>query len=158
MTIDKRKLRDAMGSFATGVCVVTTVSKPGVPMGMTINSFSSVSLEPPLVLWSIQYTSDCFDVFNLAERFAINILSNHQQAHSNQYSKKGEHELEAAHYRHGRTGSPLLRDALANFECRVWARYPGGDHLIIVGEVLEVTTRPTGQPLLFHKGKYAQIH
>ncbi len=158
MTIDKRKLRDAMGSFATGVCVVTAVSRPGVPTGMTINSFSSVSLEPPLVLWSIQYTSDCFDVFNSAEKFAINILSSHQEAHSNRYSRKDGHELDVAHYRHGRTGSPLLRDALASFECRVWARYPGGDHLIIVGEVLEVTTRPTGHPLLFHKGKYAHIH
>lgn len=158
MTIDKRKLRDAMGSFATGVCVVTAISEQGEPVGMTINSFSSVSLEPPLVLWSIQYTSDCFDIFNAAEKFAINVLSIDQQAHSNQYSKKGQHVLDAAHYCLGRTGSPLLRDALVSFECCMWARYPGGDHLIFVGEVLELTTRPTGRPLLFHKGKYTQIH
>lgn len=158
MTIDKRKLRDAMGSFATGVCVVSAVSEAGVPVGMTINSFSSVSLEPPLVLWSIQYTSDCFDVFNAADKFAINILSVEQQSHSNQYSRKGEHGLDASHYCVGRTGVPLLRNALVSFECRVWARYPGGDHLILVGEVLELTTRPTGRPLLFHKGRYAQIH
>lgn len=158
MTIDKRKLRDAMGSFATGICVVTALSEQGVPMGMTINSFSSVSLEPPLVLWSIQYTSDCFDVFNATDKFAINILSVEQQALSDKYSRKGEHGLVPSHYSLGNTGSPLLRDALANFECRVWARYPGGDHLIVVGEVLGVMARPTGRPLLFHRGRYAQIH
>ncbi len=158
MTIDKRKLRDAMGSFATGVCVVTVAPERSAPIGMTINSFSSVSLEPPLVLWSIQYTSECFGAFNVADKFAINILSAEQQEHSNKYARKGEHELDAQHYCVGRTGNPLLRDALACFECRVWARYPGGDHLILVGEVLELTTRPTGRPLLFHKGRYAKIH
>lgn len=158
MTIDKRKFRDSLGSFATGVCVVTVAPTQGAPMGMTINSFSSVSLEPPLVLWSIQNNSECFDLFNTAEKFAINVLSTEQQEQSNLYSKKGEHALIAAHYSLGRTGNPILRDALASFECRVWARYPGGDHLIIVGEVLALTTRPTGRPLLFHKGRYAQIH
>lgn len=156
MTIDKRKLRDAFGSFATGVCVVTTMPLRGEPIGMTINSFSSVSLEPPLVLWSIQNNSECFDVFDDTEKFAINILSSAQQAHSASYARKGEHVLNAADYRLGRTGSPILRDALTSFECRVWARYPGGDHLIIVGEVLEFTTRPTGRPLLFYKGGYAE--
>ncbi len=156
MTIDKRKLRDAMGSFATGVCVVTTAD--GVaPLGMTINSFSSVSLEPPLVLWSIQYTSDCFDAFNNAQKFAINILSEEQQQHSAIYSRRSEHQLDAAHYSLGRTGAPVLRDSLATFECRTWARYPGGDHLILVGEVLALTTRPSGRALLFHRGQYAQI-
>jgi flavin reductase (DIM6/NTAB) family NADH-FMN oxidoreductase RutF len=158
MTIDKRKLRDAFGGFATGVCIVTVAPAYGVPIGMTINSFSSVSLEPPLVLWSIQYTSECFDIFNAADKFAINVLSAEQETHSNFYSKKGQHALFTEHYRPGRTGSPVFRDALANFECRVWARYAGGDHLIIVGEVLEVTTRPSGRPLLFYKGKYGHIH
>ena len=155
--MDKRKFRDALGSFATGVCVVTVVPAQGAPIGMTVNSFASVSLEPPLVLWSIQYTSECFEVFNAAERFAINVLSTEQEGHSNVYSKRGEHTLDAGHFTLGRTGSPILRESLTCFECRMWARYAGGDHLIIVGEVLDFTTRPTGQPLLFHKGRYAHI-
>lgn len=158
MTIDKRKLRDAMGSFATGVCVATVTLDRNTAIGMTINSFSSVSLEPPLILWSIQYTSECFDAFNASDKFAINILATEHEAHSNVYSRKGSHALDASHYSLGRTGSPVLRGSLATFECRVWARYPGGDHLILVGEVLDLTTRPHGRPLLFHKGKYARMH
>lgn len=156
--IDKKKFRDALGNFATGVCVVTVAPEQGRPIGMTINSFSSVSLEPPLVLWSIQNNSECFDIFNAADKFALNVLSTEQEGHSGFYAKKGEHTLDASHYCLGRTGSPVFRNALASFECRVWARYPGGDHQIIVGEVLEFSTHPSGRPLLFYKGKYAQIH
>lgn len=158
MPLDNKKFREALGSFATGVCIVTIAPEQGVPIGMTINSFSSVSLEPPLVLWSIQNNSECFDTFNAVNKFAINILPLEHQGHSNLYARRGEHALEVSHYRLGCTGSPLLRDALTTFECRVWARYPGGDHQIIVGEVLEFATRPTGKPLLFYKGKYAQLH
>ncbi len=158
MTIDTKKFRDALGHFATGICVATVASEREAPIGMTINSFSSVSLEPPLVLWSIQYNSECFASFEAVDKFALNVLSSEQEALSKAYSKKGEHELASAHYHLGRTGSPLIRDAMACFECRVWARYPGGDHLIIVGEVLEFTTRATRKPLLFYKGKYAQLH
>lgn len=155
--IDTRKFRDALGHFATGVCLATATPARSAPVGMTINSFASVSLEPPLVLWSIQYTSECFDIFNGAEKFALNILALEQQELSASYARKGEHALLASHYSLGRTGSPIIRNALACFECRTWARYAGGDHLIIVGEVLELTTR-AGRPLLFHKGKYAQMH
>lgn len=157
MTIDTRKFRDALGNFATGICVVTVAREQDAPIGMTINSFSSVSLEPPLVLWSIQYTSECFEIFNAAERFAINILSSDQQEYSTIYSKKGEHALVPSHYCLGRTGSPIIRNALTSFECRTWARYAGGDHLIIIGEVLDLTAHSTERPLLFYRGKYAQI-
>lgn len=155
--LDTRKFRDALGHFATGVCVATVAPAHGAPIGMTINSFSAVSLEPPLILWSIQYTSECFEAFDAADKFAINILAIEQETHSTLYSKKGGHTLIASDYFIGRTGSPVLRDALTNFECRVWARYPGGDHLIVVGEVMEFAIRPSGRPLLFHKGRYAQI-
>lgn len=157
MTLDKRKFRDALGSFATGVCVVTVAPERGAPIGMTINSFSSVSLEPALVLWSIQYNSECFAYFQAAEKFALNVLSSEQQELSGTYARKGEHALQAGHYSLGRSGSPLLRNALTSFECRTWARYPGGDHLIVVGEVIEFTSRPTGRPLLFYKGKYGEL-
>jgi flavin reductase (DIM6/NTAB) family NADH-FMN oxidoreductase RutF len=149
--------RDALGNFATGVCVITAAAEQGAPIGMTVNSFASVSLEPPLVLWSIQKNSECFDLFNTVDQFAINILSAEQEEHSRRYSKKGQHELSASHYFLGQSGNPILIKALTNLECCVWARYPGGDHLIIVGEVLAFSIRPTGHPLLFSKGKYAQL-
>lgn len=157
MMMDQRAFRDALGSFATGVCIVTAVPAEGAPIGMTINSFSSVSLEPPLVLWSIQNVSECFDVFGTTDRFAINVLSGEQEGVSNRYAKKGDHELAEEHYSAGRTGSPLLEGALTSFECKVWARYPGGDHMIIIGEVVDVHAGQPGRPLLFHQGKYAAI-
>lgn len=157
MTIDARKFRNALGNFATGICVVTTARCDALPIGMTINSFASVSLEPPLVLWSIQNSSDCLRAFTESDRFAINVLASDQENLSQQYAMRGGHELTPAHYSLGRTGSPVLKGALNTFECKVWARYPGGDHQIIVGEVLELKSRPTGRPLVFHQGKYARL-
>ncbi len=156
--IDQRVFRDALGTFATGVCVVTAVPDEGAPIGMTINSFSSVSLEPPLVLWSIQNDSECFDAFNGIDRFAISVLSGDQEAYSNLYATKGDHALSDGHYHMAGKGTAVISDALAAFECRVWARYPGGDHTIIVGEVLAVNPgQGAGAPLLFHQGRYARI-
>lgn len=155
--MDKRAFRDALGNFATGVCVVTVAPEQGAAIGMTINSFSSVSLDPPLVLWSIQNSSECFDTFSAVDTFAINILSSDQEDFSTRYAMKGDHDLCASHFSPGRTGTPLIKGALTSFECRVWARYPGGDHQIIVGEVLEVNSGQEGSPLLFHQGKYAQV-
>lgn len=156
-TIDSRELRNALGNFATGVCIVTAALEVSPPIGMTINSFSSLSLEPPLISWSIQHNSECFEIFNAADKFAINILAATQQDLSREYSRKGRHELKAEHFCRGSSGAPLLRDALTTFECRLWARYPGGDHLILVGEVLEFVARPTGRALGFYRGTYTEI-
>lgn len=155
--VDIKQFRNALGNFATGVCVVTVVTEAGASIGMTINSFASISLEPPLVSWSIQHNSECFDHFNNANNFAINILAIDQQELSREYSRKGQHELKADHFYQGLTGLPLLRGALTTFECRLWARYPGGDHLILVGEVLEFAARPAGRALGFYKGMYTEI-
>lgn len=157
MSLDSKEFRNALGGFATGICVITAAPENEAPFGMTINSFSSVSLDPPLILWSLQNNSECFNAFDSTDRFAVNILSTEQQDLSNRYAKKGDHALADEHFRIGKTGSPVLRGALTTFECKVWARYPGGDHVILVGEVLEMSTRPTGKPLLFHKGKYGEI-
>ncbi|MFT3929698.1 MAG: flavin reductase family protein [Spongiibacteraceae bacterium] len=155
--IDIQQFRNALGNFATGVCIVTVAPEAGVPIGMTINSFSSVSLEPPLVMWSIQCNSECFAVFESAERFAINVLSAEQQDLSREYSRKGQHQLKAEHFYCGRSGAPLLHNALTVFECRSWARYPGGDHLILVGEVLQFSAQPAAPALGFFKGAYTEI-
>jgi flavin reductase (DIM6/NTAB) family NADH-FMN oxidoreductase RutF len=158
MSLDGRELRDALGRFATGVCVITTVSDEQKAVGMTANSFSSVSLDPPLVLWSLQNNSDVYNIFAAPRHFAVNILSSEQQAYSNQYAKKGQHDLDPAHYRLGKYGAPIIRGALATFECELHATHEGGDHLIIVGRVMDMHQRPTGEPLLFYCGRYHELH
>ena len=145
MNIDGRELRNALGRFATGVCVITTVDKEGNALGMTANSFSSVSLDPPLVLWNLQNGSEVYDAFARQRRFAINVLSEQQVDLSNQYARKGDHQLDPAHFRQGRNGAPIIRDALVSFECELHATHEGGDHLIIVGRVLDVCGRPGGE-------------
>jgi flavin reductase (DIM6/NTAB) family NADH-FMN oxidoreductase RutF len=158
MSLDGRELRDALGRFATGVCIITTVSREQKAVGMTANSFSSVSLDPPLVLWSLQNNSDVYSIFAAPRHFAVNILSSEQQAYSNQYAKKGQHDLDPAHYRLGKYGAPIIRGALATFECELHATHEGGDHLIIVGRVTDMHHRPTGEPLLFYCGRYHELH
>jgi len=158
MTIDARELRNTLGRFATGVCVITTVGADGTPLGLTANSFASVSLEPPLVLWSLQNNSDVYASFSRPRSFAINVLALEHLELSNQYAKKGDHRLAPGHFRWGRHGAPLIRDALASFECELYATHEGGDHLIIVGRVRDVTCRPTGRPLLFYAGGYRELH
>lgn len=157
MSLDPREFRNALGQFPTGVCVITAHPEGYQPFGMTVNSFASVSLDPPLVLWSLQNNSECFEAFAKADKFAVNILASDQQELSNLYAKKGDHNLQPGHFRIGKTGNPVLRGALTTFETRIWARYPGGDHIILVGEVLEMEQRPTGAPLLFHAGRYGEV-
>ncbi len=157
MNIDARDLRDALGRFATGVCIITTIESQK-PIGMTVNSFASVSLDPPLVLWSLQNNSDVYEAFATPKHFAINILSKEQQGHANLYARKGDHLLETSHYRVGKYGSPILRGALTTLECELEISYEGGDHQIIIGRVRDMHTRPTGEPLLFFSGGYRELH
>ena len=155
--IEPREFRNAVGKFATGVCVMTAAVNGFEPIGMTVNSFTSLSLDPALVLWSIQNNSSCCPAFDACDRFAVNILASDQQDISNVYASKGAHHLAAEHYETGQTGAPVLHGVLAAFECGLWARYPGGDHTIIVGEVLKLHARDDGAPLLFHAGKYGEL-
>jgi|TARA_R110002072_G_scaffold25932_3_gene86301 flavin reductase (DIM6/NTAB) family NADH-FMN oxidoreductase RutF len=157
MSFDARELRNALGRFATGVCVITTVSDAQQAVGMTANSFSSVSLDPPLLLWCLQNNSDVYDIFARPRYFAVNILSSEQQAHSNQYAKKGQHELDATHFQLGKYGSPVIRNALVTFECELEVAHEGGDHLVILGRVREMHQRSTGEPLLFYSGGYREV-
>ncbi|WP_232334806.1 flavin reductase family protein [Pseudohalioglobus lutimaris] len=155
--MDGRELRNALGRFATGVCVISTIDKQGKAVGMTANSFSSVSLDPPLVLWSLQNNSEIYDTFATARRFAINVLASEQVELSNDYARKGDHQLSPGHYCLGRHGSPVIRNALVTFECQLESTHQGGDHLIIIGRVLGMLSRPTGKPLLFHAGAYCEL-
>ncbi|MCR8924277.1 flavin reductase family protein [Dasania sp. GY-MA-18] len=157
MSFDPLVFRKALGKFPTGVCVVAAEPEGEAPFGMTINSFSSVSLDPPLVLWSIQNNSECFPLFEKAATFSINILADDQQDISNTYAKKGSHELAAEHFHMGAANMPVINGAIASFECKVWARYPGGDHVILVGEVVEMEEGELKKPILFHDGAYGNI-
>ena len=159
MSIDKIQLRNAFCCFGTGVCVVTTSEEElwGRPLGMTINSFSSVSLDPPLLLWSIQNDSEVFEIFSQNNHFVINVLSASQQLHSSQYAKKGDHELFPEHYHYSSLGCPIVQDALVSFECEQESLTRAGDHHIILGRIIRVHSSPEEPPLLFYKGQYHSL-
>lgn len=151
-----RALRDALGAWATGVAVATTLDTAGAPVGMTINSLASVSLDPPLLLWSARHGVPPFDAFEAAGQFVVHVLAADQQALSDRFAQVGADKFAGLRWRSGHGGLPLLEGCLARFQCRVVHRYPGGDHLILVGQVLEFD-RGEGAPLLFHGGGYQRL-
>jgi len=157
MSFTTREFRDALGTFATGVCVISANPEGWEPFGMTVNSFASVSLDPPLVLWSLQNDSDMYEAFEKTERYCVNILRSDQQDMSNQYAKKGDHLLSSDHFEIGDSGAPVMPETLVSMECELEARHPGGDHIILVGRVLELTQRNNGEPLLFCSGAYREL-
>ncbi|MDA0651260.1 MAG: flavin reductase family protein [Proteobacteria bacterium] len=156
MTMDTGDFRQALGQFATGVCLVTVDDSELGPLATTVNSFSSVSLDPPLVLWSIQNSSDHLAVYTECPHFGISVLSSEQGALSGQYAQRGGHGAQAEHFTTGPQGEPKLIDALAHFTCAVYAVHPGGDHQIIVGEVLQFESREAA-PLIFYSGGYRAL-
>ncbi|MFD1341628.1 flavin reductase family protein [Litorisediminicola beolgyonensis] len=148
---DDRPLRAALGRFATGVTVVTCQTEDG-PLGITANSFASVSLDPPLVLWSPAKGSARFPFFAAADRYAIHVLGAEQAELCRAFARNGDSFGRFA-WRESAGGVPLLENCLARFECDKVAEHEGGDHVIVVGRVTRVTTRP-GAPLLFFGGAY----
>ncbi|MGA0336773.1 MAG: flavin reductase family protein [Luminiphilus sp.] len=156
MTMDIGDFRQALGRFATGVCLVTVDDPELGPLATTVNSFSSVSLDPPLVLWSIQNSSDHLAVYTQCQHFGISVLSSEQGALSGQYAQRGGHSVQADHFTTGPQGEPKLIDALAHFTCAAYAVHPGGDHQIIVGEVLQFESR-NAAPLIFYNGGYRAL-
>ncbi|MCG8316922.1 MAG: flavin reductase family protein [Pseudomonadales bacterium] len=156
MSHDPKAFRNALGQFATGVTVVTTKDQDGNKIGMTANSFSSVSLDPMLVLWSIAKTCKVFDQFNDAEHFAIHILKADQKEVSNQFASSCDDRFSGIATNEGMTGVPVLDDYCALFECQLESRYEGGDHIILVGRVVNFENRGDS-PLIFHAGRYADL-
>jgi flavin reductase (DIM6/NTAB) family NADH-FMN oxidoreductase RutF len=150
---DTRELRQVLGAFVTGVTVITTVDKAGRPYGLTANSFSSVSLNPPLILWSQSLTAPSYPVFRDAERFAISILAEHQADISQKFSRAGADKFEGVAIEKGIGGIPLIRGAAAHLECRCVTSYPGGDHAVFLGEV-ERIAQSSAKPLAFGRGRY----
>ncbi len=154
--LDTRSLRDALGEFATGVAVVTARAADGQPVGVTINSFASVSLEPPLVLWSLGLASPSLAVFEACSHYAVNILAADQVELSQRFSQSQDDRFAGIAMKVGASGTPLLPGCCAWFECRNELRYPGGDHIILVGQV-ENFSRQEKPPLIFHGGQYRTL-
>ncbi|MEE1916315.1 flavin reductase family protein [Pseudomonas asiatica] len=156
VVIDSRQFRNALGAFATGVTIVTTQDAEGRDVGLTASSFNSVSLEPPMVLWSLTKTSGSLPAFMEGEYFAVHVLAADQQAMSDRFSKRGIDKFEGLALERGTGGIPLLGDCSARFQCRTSYRYEGGDHIIFVGEVIAFD-HWAHPPLAFHGGKYAKV-
>ena len=155
---DPRTLRDALGCFATGVTVVTAQPASGQPAGLTINSFTSVSLDPPLLLVCIHKDAASANALVTASHFAVNVLQNEQQPASIRFSTRDEDRFGATPWSCGELGAPILKDSLSVFECERFAVYDGGDHHVLVGEVVKASFDESLDPLLFFRGRYRRLH
>jgi len=153
-TFDAAEFRRALGSFATGVTIITTRDADGNNIGLTANSFNSVSLNPPLVLWSLAESSNSLAAFRQAAHWAVHVLAADQEPLSTRFAKRGVDKFAGLDCELGVDGVPLLRGCTARFECRTAFQYEGGDHVIFVGQVLNFT-RADSAPLVFHSGRYA---
>ena len=153
-SVEPSDFRNALGCFATGVTVITAVGPRGELIGITINSFNSVSLDPPLVLFSLNRRAYSMRAFLSTQAFAVNILRAGQEDISKRFARTREDKWSGVAHELWDGGCPILTDALASFECETRHTYHGGDHVIFVGEVLRLRHDPEGQPLLFHGGKY----
>lgn len=151
--LDSRALRTALGQFATGITVVTTSATDGSFVGLTVNSFSALSLEPALILWSLRCSSPSLPVFEKAERFVVNVLAEAQVEVSRRFSSPLADKFEGVAHAENAWGQPLLHGAAAWFECRLVSRQIAGDHCLFIAEV-ERFTLSEAAPLLFHAGGY----
>jgi flavin reductase (DIM6/NTAB) family NADH-FMN oxidoreductase RutF len=157
LTFDTRAFRNALGCFPTGVAVVTAQSDGPHPKGITVNSFTSVSLDPPLVLWCVDGRSDRCDTFVKAHGFTISILDAVHKGLSAKLARRGEHSLDGIALLPTELGAPALAEALAVFECGRESVHPGGDHVILLGRVLRFAFRKAGAPLVFYRGHYVAL-
>jgi flavin reductase (DIM6/NTAB) family NADH-FMN oxidoreductase RutF len=154
--LDPDLFRSVMGRFTTGVTVVTAQDAAGRDHGMTVSSFCSLSLSPPLVLICVEHSTELHRVLQSAEVFAVNVLASDQEMISRRFAEPDAGRFDGLAFTRGITGCALLAGALASLECAVRARHPGGDHSIIVGEVTAATARD-GRPLLYYRGGYTQM-
>lgn len=159
MTIEPRAFRDALGLFPTGVAIVTMRANNGERIGATVSSFNSVSLDPPLILFSIARSAKAFDAWAGASHFAVNILSESQSEVSNRFARALTDKWDGIAEPADSKSAPLIPLANACFSCECHARHDGGDHLILIGRVTSYTTtsgeRP--RPLLFYRGRYRKL-
>ncbi|MEN9510067.1 MAG: hypothetical protein RLZZ621_2630 [Gemmatimonadota bacterium] len=154
--IDRDLFRAVLGRFASGITVITARGADGTPHGMTVSAFSSLSLDPPLVLVCVGNEATMAPMLTTATSFAVNILSDGQEALSRRFAGKIDDRFAGVGYQEGRLGDPILDEVLAWMQCRIVARHPAGDHVILVGQVEQADTRE-GKPLLYYRGGYATL-
>lgn len=154
---DIKALRSALGSYATGITVITARTAAGEAMGLTVNSFASVSLDPPLILWSLALSSPNIEAFKAIPYYAVNVLAEDQTEFSQRFASRLLDKFAGIPCCDGLGGAPLLPACGAWFECRNEAQYPGGDHLILVGHVERFAMNGNRAPLLYHAGAYAKL-
>ena len=155
--MDQREFRNCLGAFSTGVTVITALGPRGEPVGNTVSSFNSVSLDPPLILWSLGRHAHSLKAYLSTDLFAVNVLREGQEELSARFARALGHKWAGIDYESWQTGCPVLPGALAVFECRTAHTYVGGDHVIFVGEVINAVHDPEGRPLVYHRGGYAGI-
>ncbi len=153
---DRRAFRNALGNFATGVTVITAKGEDGALAGVTANSFNSVSLDPPLVLWSLDRVSPSLKVLENASHFCVHILAEGQSDLCMKFAKSGDDKFNGVEFAEGLGGAPVFDGCLAYFECRNVVHHDGGDHVIIVGEVERFETA-AGEPLVFFRGQLGDL-
>jgi 3-hydroxy-9,10-secoandrosta-1,3,5(10)-triene-9,17-dione monooxygenase reductase component len=157
VTPDDRRFRDVFGHFATGVTIVTAMDGDE-PVGMAANSFTSLSLEPPLVLFCVAYSSTTWPRIEQAGKFAVNILGEEGEDLSRLFAQRGADRFGRIPWRSGVSGSPVLDEAIAYIDCDFEAEYPGGDHKIVVGRVIDLDMREGARPLIFFRGAYTRMY
>ncbi|MGA2273198.1 MAG: flavin reductase family protein [Bryobacteraceae bacterium] len=148
--------RRACGRFTTGVTIASAVDRQGTPHGLTVNSFTSVSLDPPLVMVALAHSASVMDAFREARFFAVNVLAAGQRSLSERFALKGHDRFDGLAWHAGETGAPLLPETLAEIECAVRHRFTAGDHDLIVGEMVRALVRE-GEPLLYFSGRYRKL-
>ena len=154
--LDPLELRRCLASFVTGVTVMTVLDADGKPEGITANSFSSLSLDPPLIVWSLRLSSRSFNTYQNAARFTVNILAEDQVDISNRFASSGVDRFEGVAYTPGLGGVPLINGCVSYLECSLDASYPGGDHVLFVGRVERIHTHE-GRPLAYGSGGYLSV-
>ena len=151
--VDPHAMREGLGHFASGVTVVTAVTEDG-PIGFTCQSFSSLSLDPPLVTFAPARTSQTWPRVQEIGRFCVNVLAEGQDAVSQNFAQSGVDKFEGVRWRPSAHGAPVLDDVVAWIDAELWAEYDGGDHTLVVARVLDLGADPDRRPLLYHRGSY----
>lgn len=157
MSFDLRTFRETLGLFVTGVTIITTRDEQGVPIGITANSFNSVSLDPPLILWSVGQTAMSLKAFSDADHFAVHILRDDQAELSQRFATSGSDKFRELNVDKGLGNTPLLPDCAACLECSLFAKYPAGDHVLFIAKVERLSSDPDSMPLVYHGGRYAEL-
>ena len=155
--VEPRRMREVLGHFASGVTVVTAATEAG-PIGFTCQSFSSLSLDPPLVVIAPARTSTTWPRLREIGRFCVNVLAEDQTGLSQSFARSGTDKFAGVSWTRSRHGSPVLEDVVAWIDCALWAEYDGGDHTLVAARVLDLGADPARRPLLFHRGGYGLLH